>query len=203
MHRNTAVLSLAPLHPVEALLQGSIATPRCLLAMSRSPSLMHSSLISIALRPTIRCAFAIFGILACSVLAVACAEKRSIDESAAPFELPEGYGVSGSLTRAFCLETLRVGDTVSALLSPSRFSGPTPFPQHFRVLLRSDAPTRGAFNSVSADADGYHIDGSIGFFMVDVESGRTPVDRPHDDCYGSGSRVEGHLSRALRIPRIK
>ena len=141
--------------------------------------------------------------LICSLSATACAQKRTIDESAPPFELPENYGVVGSLTRAFCLETLRVGDTVTALLSPSRFSRPMPFPRHFRVLLRRGQPTGPEFSSLSADADGYHIDGSIGFFVLDIETQNIRPDRPPGECYGSGSRVDGHLSRPLRIPRMK
>ena len=143
------------------------------------------------------------GMLVCALSAADCTEKPSIDEDSPPFELPAGYGVVGSLTRAFCVENLRVGDTISALLSPSRFSRPMPFPRHFRVLLRRDVPSGPRFSSVSADADGYHIDRSIGFFVLDIESQNIRPDRPRGECYGSGSRVDGGLSQPLRIPRMK
>jgi hypothetical protein len=163
---------------------------------------MHSARVSTVRRPSRR-AVATIGMVVCSLSAAACAEEPSIDLSAPPLELPESYGVVGSLTRAFCVETLRVGDTVSAMLSPSPFSRPMPFPQHFRVLLRRDLPTGREFSSVSADADGYHIDGSIGVFGLDVESQNNEVDRPRGECYGRGSSVDGSLSRPLRIPRMK
>ena len=83
------------------------------------------------------------------------------------------------------------------------FSRPMPFPRHFRVLLRRDVPSGPGFSSVSADADGYHIDRSIGFFGLDIESQNNRPDRPRGECYGSGSRVGGNLSQPLRIPRMK
>jgi hypothetical protein len=78
-----------------------------------------------------------------------------------------------------------------------------PWPRRFRVLLRRDPPTGLAFSSLSADADGNHIDGSIGDFVLDIESGSTKPDQPRSECYGSGSLVGGDLSRPLRIPRMK
>ena len=146
---------------------------------------------------------ATIGILICSLSAADCTEKPSIDEGAPPYELPAGYGVVGSLTHAFCVETLRVGDTVSAVLSPSPFSRPMPWPRRIVVLLRRDVPTGPGFSSVSADADGYHIDRSIGGFVLDIEIQNIRPDRPRGECYGPGSRVAGSLSQPLRIPRMQ
>jgi hypothetical protein len=56
---------------------------------------------------------------------------------------------------------------------------------------------------VSADADGYHIDRSIGFFGLDVESRNNEPDRPRGECHGSGGRVDENLSQPLCIPRMK
>jgi hypothetical protein len=141
--------------------------------------------------------------LVCSLAAAACAQKPSIDENAPLLELPASYDVVGHLTRALCAETFRVGDTVSAVLSPSPFSKPTPWPQRFHVLLRRDMQGELEFNSLSADADGYHISGSIGTFVPDVESRRNEVDRPPGECYPEGGTIHGSLSRSLRIPRMK
>jgi hypothetical protein len=144
----------------------------------------------------------LLGIFFCALSAAACAEP-SIDDDATPLELPASYGVEGRLARALCAESFRVGDTVSAMLSPSPFSRPMPWPRHFRVLLRRDDPSRLVFSSVSADADGYPIGRSIGTFAPDVESQHNEVDRPRGECYPEGGRIYGSLSQPLRIPRMK